>query len=177
MSSLTQMHISRWISIRQISVARMTHLVGKCFLFDPYLRKMKIGLIVKPLSFVYLRYLHSNAFIRNARMKLAKNQVNAKQQPEAELFAIWNYSHFSSMLSFKTIGHILKTKQKNKHVCVLKILRLIIMKMRTKIKNRSFFHNVLRLFDVFYKIFLSPQVKRSVIITYNTSCLTSSQRT
>ena len=44
-------------------------------------------------------FLLSNTFISNARLKLAKNQTNAKQHPEAELLASENYWHFSSMLS------------------------------------------------------------------------------
>ena len=36
----------------------------------------------------------------NARLKLAKNQPNAKQHPEAELLLLEKYSHFSSTLSF-----------------------------------------------------------------------------
>ena len=37
-----------------------------------------------------------NTFISNARLKLAKNEANAKQHPEAELLLFENYSHFSS---------------------------------------------------------------------------------
>ena len=47
-----------------------------------------------------------------------------------------NYSYSLSTLSSKT-GHILKNKLKNKCVCVHKIIRLIIMKIKMKIKNRS----------------------------------------
>ena len=47
-----------------------------------------------------------------------------------------NYSHSSSSLSAKIIGHILKNKQKNKSVCIYEIIRSIIMKMKMKIKNR-----------------------------------------
>ena len=43
----------------------------------------------------------SNIFISNAKLKLAKNQANAKQYPEAELLLLENYSHSSSMLSSK----------------------------------------------------------------------------
>ena len=42
------------------------------------------------------------AFINNARLKLAKNQADAKQHPEAELLVFENYSHFSSTLSSKS---------------------------------------------------------------------------
>ena len=44
----------------------------------------------------------SNTFISNARLKLAKNQANAKQHPEVELFLFENYSHSSTMLSFRS---------------------------------------------------------------------------
>ena len=68
-------------------------------------------------------------------MKSAKDQVNAKQYPEAELLLFENYSDSSSKLSSKTKGYILKNKQKNKYVCVYQIIRLIIMKMKMKTKK------------------------------------------
>ena len=37
--------------------------------------------------------------ISNVKLKLAKNQANAKQHPEAELLVFENYSHSSSTLS------------------------------------------------------------------------------
>ena len=37
----------------------------------------------------------------NSKMKLAKNQANAKQCPETELWLFENYSHSSSTLSTK----------------------------------------------------------------------------
>ena len=40
-------------------------------------------------------------FISKARLKLAKNQVNAKQQSEAGLLLFESCSYFSSNLSFK----------------------------------------------------------------------------
>ena len=43
----------------------------------------------------------SNTFVSNTMLKLAKNQASAKQHPEAELLPRENYSHSSSMLSFK----------------------------------------------------------------------------
>ena len=39
--------------------------------------------------------------LSNARLKLAKNQENAKQHPQAELLLFENYSHYSSTLSSK----------------------------------------------------------------------------
>ena len=41
----------------------------------------------------------SNTFISNARLKLAKNQANAKQHLEPEFLLFENYSHCSSTLS------------------------------------------------------------------------------
>ena len=43
--------------------------------------------------------LISNTFISNTRLKLAKNQANAKQHPEADLLTSKNYWHHSSTLS------------------------------------------------------------------------------
>ena len=73
----------------------------------------------------------SNTFISNAWLKLAKNQANAKHHPEAELPLFENYSRSSSKFSSKN-------KQKTKCVCINEIIWLIIMKMKTKIKNRSY---------------------------------------
>ena len=83
----------------------------------------------------------SNTFISNARLKLTKNQVNAKQHPEqhpeTELLLFENYLHFSFMLS-KKIGHTLKNKEKNKCVCIHEIIWLLIMEM--KMKKESTYH-------------------------------------
>ena len=46
----------------------------------------------------------TNSFISNARLKLAKNQANVKQHPEAELLLFENFSHYSSTLSSKSNG-------------------------------------------------------------------------
>ena len=54
----------------------------------------------------------SKIFISNARLKLAKNQANAKQHPEAEVLLFENYSHSSSTLSSKITGHILKISKR-----------------------------------------------------------------
>ena len=39
----------------------------------------------------YITFFVSNTFISNAMLKLAKNQVNARQHPEAELLLFENY--------------------------------------------------------------------------------------
>ena len=46
-------------------------------------------------------FLMSYPSISNARLKLAKNQANVEQHPEAELLVFENYSHYSSTLSSK----------------------------------------------------------------------------
>ena len=73
-------------------------------------------------------------------LKLANNQANAKQDPEAELLTLENYSRSSPTLSNnknRTYKQkISKNKQKNNCVCIHEIIRLIIMKMRMRIKKR-----------------------------------------
>ena len=44
----------------------------------------------------------------------------------------------------KIVGHILKNKQKSKWVCIHEIMRLIIMKMTMKTKNRSHRYDINR---------------------------------
>ena len=46
-------------------------------------------------------FFMNNIFISNANLKLAKNQANTKQHPEAELLLFENYSHSWSTLSSK----------------------------------------------------------------------------
>ena len=88
----------------------------------------------------------SNSFISKARLKLAKNQANTKQHPEAGLLLFENYLYSSFILSSKNNRTycILKNKQKNKCVCIHEIIRLIIMKMKMKMKNRSHRHDINR---------------------------------
>ena len=93
----------------------------------------------------YTRFFISNSFIRNARLKLIKNQANVKQHPEAELLVFENYSHLHPRYHPKMIGHFLKNKQKNKWVCIHETVRLIIKKMKMKMKNRSHRYDINRL--------------------------------
>ena len=53
----------------------------------------------------------SNTFISNVRLKLASNQGNANQQPEAELLLFENYTFSSFKLPFKNNTN--KTYSKN----------------------------------------------------------------
>ena len=86
----------------------------------------------------------SNTFISNARLKLAENQANATQHPEAEFLLFENYSHSSSTLSFKNNRTILKNIQKNNCVSIHKIIGLITMKMKMKMKNKSHRYDINR---------------------------------
>ena len=54
----------------------------------------------------------SNTFITNTRLKLAKNQANAKQNPEAE-----DYSHSSSTLWSKN-NRAYSKRQAKEQVCL-----------------------------------------------------------
>ena len=76
---------------------------------------------------------------------MAKNQAKAEKKPEAEILLFENSSHTSSRHHPKIIGHVLKTKQKNMYVCIHEITRLIIMKMKIKMKNRSQRYDINRL--------------------------------
>ena len=78
----------------------------------------------------------SNTFISSAGQKVAK-KANVKENLQVEFFLFENYSHFSSTLLLKIIGHILKKKQVNKWVCFHDIMRLIIVKIDMRMKNRS----------------------------------------
>ena len=91
------------------------------------------------------RFFISSTFISNARMKLAKNQANAKQHSGAELLLIENYSHSLSTLLSKNNRVYSKNKQKNNCVCIHKIIWLIIIKMKMKMKNRSNRYDINRL--------------------------------
>ena len=71
---------------------------------------------------------------------MAKNQANAKQHPKAELLLFERYLRYHPK-----IIHILKNKQKSKSVCIHEIIRLIIMKRKMKMKNRSYRHIINRL--------------------------------
>ena len=75
---------------------------------------------------------------------MAKNQANAKQNPEDELLRFENSHILLPRYYPKKLEHILKNKQKNKFVCIHKIIRLIIMKMKMKLKNRSHRYDINR---------------------------------
>ena len=72
----------------------------------------------------------SNTSISNARLKLAKNQANAKQHPVAELLLFENYSHSSPTLSSK--NNRIYSENISKRTGAPVFIRLIIIKMKTK---------------------------------------------
>ena len=101
--------------------------------------------------YIYLnlitRVLISNPSMSNARLKLAKNQANAQQNPETGFLQFENYSCFSSTLLSKNNGTYSKNKQKDKCVCIHEVIRLIIMKMKMKMKK-----------DYIYRTFMSLSI-------------------
>ena len=86
----------------------------------------------------------SNTFKSNARLKLAKNQAKAKQNPEAELFQFDNYLFSSLMLLTKNNKRFSKKCILNKYVCLNELVWLMTMKMRLKIIIRSHRYDIKR---------------------------------
>ena len=79
----------------------------------------------------------SKTFISNTRLKLVKKQAKAKQRPETDFLPFENYLLFSSLLSSKIIGNILKNLQKNMYVCLNEVISLMTMEMKLKMKSES----------------------------------------
>ena len=74
-------------------------------------------------------------------MKLAKNQANAKQYPETEV--IWQSFTFVIHVISKN-NRIYFKKSKVKLVFIYEITRLLVMKMKIKINNRSHTYDINR---------------------------------
>ena len=79
----------------------------------------------------------SHTFISNARLKLAKNQVKAKQLPEAEPLLFENYSLSTPTLTSKNKRRCSKNVQKDKYACLNKVIWLIKIKMSMKMKKKQ----------------------------------------
>ena len=107
--------------------------------------------------YIYLnlitRVLISNTSMSNARLKLAKNQANALQNPETGFLQFENYSCFSSTLLSKNNRTYSKNKQNNKCVCILEIIWLIIMKMKMKMKKDHIYRTFMSL-SIYIYIFV-----------------------
>ena len=65
--------------------------------FQTLARAFSFLLRLQKLDRLY-EFFISSTFISNVRLKLAKNQANAKQHPEAEPLLFENYSNSSSTL-------------------------------------------------------------------------------
>ena len=76
----------------------------------------------------------------NAMMELAKSKTNAEQHPEVKLQLTDNYSNSYHP---KIIKHILKGKQKSRHIFIHEIICLIIMKMKIKNRSRRYDHGTI----------------------------------
>ena len=74
--------------------------------------------------------------ISTARLKLVRNQANAKQHAELNFCYLKIIYILHPGYHPKMKAHILKNKEKNKCVCINEIIRLIIMKMKMKTKKR-----------------------------------------
>ena len=64
----------------------------------------------------------SKTFISNARLKLVKNQVKAKQHLETEILLFENYLLFSSVLPSKNNRRYSKEGVKNKYVLLNEVI-------------------------------------------------------
>ena len=73
---------------------------------------------------------------------MAKNQANAKQHPGANFYYLKIIHILHSLSHPKIRGHVLKNKQKNKYLCVHKIIRLIVVKMKMKMETREHIYDI-----------------------------------
>ena len=92
---------------------------------------------------LYTLFFISKTFIRNARLKLTKNQAKAKLHPEAELLLSGNYLVCSYTLPSKLIGDIPKNVQKQVYLLQQDYI-IDYQKMRLKMKNRPYIYDINR---------------------------------
>ena len=81
----------------------------------------------------------SNTFISNVKLKLAKNQANAKHHCQLNFCC---YSQSSFILSSKNNRTHSKKKKKNMYVCIHETIYLIMVKMLMKMKNWWHRHDI-----------------------------------
>ena len=74
--------------------------------------------------------------ISTSRLKLVRNQANAKHHPELNFCYLKIIYILHPGYHPKMKAHILKNKEKKKCFCINEIIRLIIMKMKIKTKKR-----------------------------------------
>ena len=90
-----------------------------CTIYKQIFKKLQLLRTSSPEMFYKIHaFFISNTFIGNARIKLAKNQANAKEHPEAELWLFENYSYSSSTLSSKNDRTYSKKMSKRTSVSV-----------------------------------------------------------
>ena len=77
------------------------------------------------------------------RLKLAKNQAEARQHPETELLLFENYS-LSSFMLLSTIKNVQKQVCVYRFICMYLFIWLFMRKMRPNIKNRSHRYSIYR---------------------------------
>ena len=87
--------------------------------------------LLKSSGTVIHAFFISNTFISNARLKLAKNQANAKQHPETDLLLFENYLRSLSMLPSKNKSTYSKNEAKQQ-VCMYSWDLRLIMKNNNK---------------------------------------------
>ena len=86
----------------------------------------------------------TKTFINNTRLKVGKNQVKARQHPEAEFSLCENYSLSLSMLSSKDVRRYSEKCTKNNCICFNDVIEVMTMKTRLKMKNESQRYNINR---------------------------------
>ena len=98
----SQIYTHEWIKVkRKIDAPQcLVFLDTNCFKSSKTERNKKQNNPLHTFCFFFI----CKTFISNARLKLAKNQPNAKQHPEAELLLFENYSHSLYTLSSRNNG-------------------------------------------------------------------------
>ena len=90
-----------------------------CFFFS------FLGKLTNVSLFIMHAFLIRNTFISNARVKLAKNQANARQHTWAEILLFENYSLSSSKLSYKNDRIYSKKDANEQCACIHKIINVL----------------------------------------------------
>ena len=109
---------------------------------------MKLSVHVLQTATDSTHFYISQSFISKAKLKLAKNSTNTKQYPEAGILLFENSSYSSSNLSSKnnrTYSRTYSTKKAKGQACLHSWnIRLIKMKMKIRMINRSHRHDINR---------------------------------
>ena len=92
-----QAKLTKWAKIQGIKKLAPSFrccFTGFSFFYKNEILSNNFYNIVKSM---YTRFFISNTFISNARLKLAKNQANAKKHPEVLPFEVLNFCHLKIM--------------------------------------------------------------------------------